>query len=131
MNRNHKGFTLIELILVISILGILAVAALPKFLDVTTNARTAAVRGVEGAVRAGLQVYYANNLANGGAGAYPAAGGLDGAAVDGVCSSTNVCFDEVLTNGITDGNWTKAGDVYSTSGHACTYVPASGTFNCT
>jgi MSHA pilin protein MshA len=129
MNRNHKGFTLIELILVISILGILAVAALPKFLDVTTNARTAAVKGVEGAVRAGLQVYYSNNLVNGGAGAYPTT--LDAASA-AACGTANICFDTVLTNGLTDANWTKASATsYTNSTHTCTYTPATGVFNCT
>ncbi|MFH1356142.1 MAG: prepilin-type N-terminal cleavage/methylation domain-containing protein, partial [bacterium] len=42
----NKGFTLIELILVIAILGILAVSAMPKIFSLTTEANTAAAAGV-------------------------------------------------------------------------------------
>lgn len=45
-----KGFTLIELIIVIVILGVLAVTAAPKFLDVNSDARTASLNGLEGAL---------------------------------------------------------------------------------
>ena len=129
--RKGKGFTLIELILVIAILGILAISALPKFLNVSTQAKQASRDGVVGAVRAGIALYRANDMVvNGGTGAYP--GTLDTGS-NAACGTTNLCFGVVLTNGITDANWTRVSDTdYSfNDGTATTtyaYSPTNGTF---
>ena len=52
-NSKHKqkGFTLIELVVVIVILGILSAFALPRFLNLTTDARVAAIEGVAGSIK--------------------------------------------------------------------------------
>jgi MSHA pilin protein MshA len=47
----QRGFTLIELVMVIVILGVLAAIALPKFVNISGEARTASIRSLEGAVR--------------------------------------------------------------------------------
>ncbi|PIR26906.1 MAG: hypothetical protein COX62_09150 [Deltaproteobacteria bacterium CG_4_10_14_0_2_um_filter_43_8] len=100
---NQKGFTLIELVLVIAILGILAIAAMPRFLELATSAEQASRDGVIGAVRAGVQLSRANDMIeNGGTGSYPAA--LDTAAV-GACAGD--CFNGILANGIDDASWQK------------------------
>jgi MSHA pilin protein MshA len=56
------GFTLIELIMVIVILGILAAFALPKFADVSTDARLATLKSLEGAMRSAAGIVHAKAL---------------------------------------------------------------------
>ncbi|MNZ83481.1 Type II secretion system protein G precursor [compost metagenome] len=52
--QRQKGFTLIELVVVIVILGVLAAVALPRFMNATEDAHTAAVSGTGGALAAGV-----------------------------------------------------------------------------
>ncbi|MCG3814888.1 MSHA biogenesis protein MshA [Photobacterium damselae subsp. damselae] len=57
MNR-YKGFTLIELVVVIVILGILTVVAMPKFLNLQRDARIADLKGPEGALKSANGIVY-------------------------------------------------------------------------
>jgi len=127
----RKGFTLIELILVIAILGILAVSALPKFLSLSTSAEQASRDGVVGAVRAGIALYRANDMvANGGSGAYPTSLGSN---TSGAAAACTTCFDTVLANGVNDSSWIKTTATTYTfnDGSALTtytYSSTNGTF---
>jgi MSHA pilin protein MshA len=58
MKRDQHGFTMIELIVVIVILGILAATALPKFVDLSGEAKASALKGVAGAVFGAMNTNY-------------------------------------------------------------------------
>jgi len=156
-HSGQKGFTMIELILVITVLGILAVMALPSFYDVSSSAKSSARDGVIGAVKGGINMLRANNMTSGTSPYAPAT--LD-VAVLGPCSTTNRCFEGpnvgggvvVLQDPVTSANWCAAGaGVYrwaptsfaagacaATAGTTttCTYTPGAtnapgeGAFNC-
>ncbi len=127
MFKHEKGFTLIELIMVIVLLGLLAVVAIPQYTNLQTQAKTAATQGVVGGVRSGIYTKYAANLAQNITPAYPATLGGTVAA----CSSGNPCFGNVLSQPITqDWSCTTAGTVYTAPDATThTYDPVAGTFS--
>lgn len=61
MKNNKKGFTLIELMIVVAIIGILAAVAIPKFADLINKSKEGATKGALSSVRSAIQVYYGDN----------------------------------------------------------------------
>ena len=71
MNRNSKGFTLIELVTVIAILGVLAAMTVPKFFDLQSKAQEEVENQIIGTIRAGLETFAANEIVQNGSKSYP------------------------------------------------------------
>ena len=117
MGKQQQGFTLVELIVVIVILGILAATALPRFINVTTEARSAAVDGVAGALRSAVGLVQAK---------YTAAGGTGTTVTMADATSVTVA----VTTGIPVGTALGIGNALgSTEGIAIVYTdPAAVTF---
>ena len=135
IQSSKRGFTLIELIMVMVVLGFLAVAALPKFVNLTTVSRTANRDGTLGAIRAGIATQLASSFALGTSPpVFPTT--LDGVASETgageACVASNACFDTVIPGGLTDGEWGKAGALEyrhsADTATAFTYNATSGTF---
>jgi len=59
--KKEAGFTLIELMIVVAIIGVLASIAIPKFANMVTRSKEAAVRGQLGTVRSAVSIFYSDN----------------------------------------------------------------------
>jgi prepilin-type N-terminal cleavage/methylation domain-containing protein len=61
MKKNQKGFTLVELMIVVAIIGILAAIAIPKFADMLEKSREGATKGNLSSVNSGISLYVSDN----------------------------------------------------------------------
>jgi len=110
--RNQKGFTLIELIMVIVILGILAAVVVPKFFDFTTDAHKANVESVIGTLKSGLEIYAADQIVTNGYKKYIATDNLSFTTgnqynvLDQVPDGWAVADGEIVYNGDSNGDVT-------------------------
>jgi MSHA pilin protein MshA len=60
LQRSQTGFTLIELVIIIVVLGILAAVAIPRYVDMVSEAKKSACKGSLGGLRSGISIFYAN-----------------------------------------------------------------------
>jgi MSHA pilin protein MshA len=124
--KKQSGFTLIELVIVIIILGILSATAIPKFLNLKGDASAAALKGVKGALEGAATITYSKAAIDGHEDGDKDAGyDVDGVAiVYGYPEATSAALSTAA--GLDDGEWTistrTAGGVYIYSADASSSV---------
>lgn len=121
MHKSQSGFTLVELVVVIVLLGILGVTALGKFQDLSSDAQDAANQGVASELSAASSINYAARLLD------PAAAGsvnLSGAAID--CAAN---LGGLFTTGYPAG-YTIQNTGGGTADCTAAGLGAGGTFTC-
>ncbi|HUL83472.1 MAG TPA: type II secretion system protein [Gammaproteobacteria bacterium] len=126
VNGSQKGFTLIELVVVITILGILAAFAIPRFASLDTQARTAARDALAGSVRSGAALSHALWLAQG----QPATVTMEGQVITMVNGYPNLATIDDTIGDLTGFTYAAGTGTFTKTGAAATctvtYAQAAG-----
>ena len=135
--KSRRGFTLIELVMVIAIIGILASLSVPKFLDLSAAAKVSATKAGLGSLRAVLATKYASSATSGSTASYPGSlttadfagnelprNGLSG--LSGV-SSLGATISGTVTSPGTAGFWYVSDNASANAGKAGAYTSTSTT----
>ncbi|KJG05328.1 MSHA biogenesis protein MshA [Photobacterium angustum] len=132
--NNQKGFTLIELVVVIVILGILAVTAAPKFMNLQVDARNASLQGLKGAIQGAAGITYGKAAVKGQEGASGAISeaGSTVTLAYGYPVATSAALGLVV-NGLQAGNteWKAFGAVTTAGSESISYTFANQKENTT
>ncbi|MBT42120.1 MAG: Type II secretory pathway, pseudopilin [Idiomarina sp.] len=125
--RNQKGFTLIELIIVIVVLGILAVTAAPQFINFSSDARVSTVEGAKGSVKGAMDSIYARSLVDGSSGEASATVNTNGGEVSIVYGYPVAAAGGIdIAAGLDASDWTLVEGSSSGSTTATSATPAAG-----
>jgi len=118
--KKQGGFTLIELVVVIAILGILAAIALPKFVSLSSDARIAKMKGAAGAVSAGAALVHAKYLTQGSTGtSVPVEGGTTVNLTNGYPAAAAIASAAGLDSNFTVTVVAPVATIAESSGSAC------------